>query len=204
MSIRTLIEINHDFGPTEAGLAEWASAMRRYIGSGDKSLLPQGVTFINQRRHSQPSPDGNIIRLDGLELRLDIDRAKWRGVPIDLTRSEFKVVSLLAALPDTDISYREIYDAVKGRRFLVGSGPEGYRANVRTFIKRIRRKFAAIDPRFSSIQVYPSFGYRWRTMNDAGSTARTEQSVPSGVLDGVSHPVNPPLSMRAIPSGVRG
>ena len=43
-----------------------------------------------------------------------------------------------------------------------GEGPEGYRANVRTFIKRIRQKFRNIDPQFEQIENYPGFGYRWR------------------------------------------
>ncbi|HEY1430871.1 MAG TPA: DNA-binding response regulator, partial [Stellaceae bacterium] len=37
----------------------------------------------------------------------------------------------------------------------------GYRANVRTFIKRIRKKFRDVDPGFDHIENYAGFGYRW-------------------------------------------
>ncbi len=40
-------------------------------------------------------------------------------------------------------------------------GAEGYRANVRTFIKRIRKKFRDLDPDFDQIHNYAGFGYRW-------------------------------------------
>jgi DNA-binding winged helix-turn-helix (wHTH) protein len=35
------------------------------------------------------------------------------------------------------------------------------RANLRTFIKRIRKKFRDGDPSFDQIENYPGFGYRW-------------------------------------------
>ena len=48
------------------------------------------------------------------------------------------------------------------RGFVAGSGPDGYRANVRTFMKRIRQKFRELDEDFDEIENYPGFGYRWR------------------------------------------
>ena len=45
---------------------------------------------------------------------------------------------------------------------MAGYGPEGYRANVRSFIKRIRKKFRELDAEFDQIENYPGFGYRWR------------------------------------------
>jgi two-component system, OmpR family, response regulator ChvI len=50
---------------------------------------------------------------------------------------------------------------VHGKDFIAGHGAEGYRANVRTFIKRIRKKFRDCDPDFDRIDNYPGFGYRW-------------------------------------------
>ena len=42
------------------------------------------------------------------------------------------------------------------------AGTDGYRANVRTVIKRIRNKFRALDPAFDEIESYTGFGYCWR------------------------------------------
>ena len=64
------------------------------------------------------------------------------------------------------MSYREIYDLVHGEGFVAGAGEDGYRANVRTFIKRIRQKFRDLDDTFDRIENYPSYGYRWATGAD--------------------------------------
>jgi two-component system response regulator ChvI len=61
-----------------------------------------------------------------------------------------------------DVSYRQLYDVLKGESFIAGSGSEGYRANVRTLVKRIRQKFCDVDDQFSAIVSVPGFGYRWR------------------------------------------
>ena len=53
-------------------------------------------------------------------------------------------------------------NVIHGAGFAAGEGAEGYRSNVRAFIKRIREKFTTIDPDFDAIQNYPGFGYRWR------------------------------------------
>ena len=46
--------------------------------------------------------------------------------------------------------------------FVAGSGEHGYYTNVRSLMKRIRRKFLAVDPGFSEIGNLPSVGYLWR------------------------------------------
>ncbi len=97
------------------------------------------------------------------DLTLDQEscRAFWRGTAVDLTISEFKVVRLLVSKTGRDVSYREIYDAVRGEGFQAGSGDDGYRANVRALVKRVRQKFRDVDPEFDGITNYPGFGYRW-------------------------------------------
>jgi two-component system, OmpR family, response regulator ChvI len=108
---------------------------------------------------SPPAPPAML--LGRLELRFDTSRALWGGRLVDLTLTEFKILALLAERAGQDIGYREIYDLVHGKDFVAGHGAEGYRANVRTFIKRIRKKFRDSDPDFDRIDNYPGFGYRW-------------------------------------------
>src|SRR5215468_2062593 len=96
-----------------------------------------------------------------LELRNDINRAFYDGKRVDLTLTEFQIVRLLANADDTDVSYRQIYDLVRGKDFIAGYGEDGYRVNVRSFIKRIRQKFRDVDDGFACIENYPGFGYRW-------------------------------------------
>jgi two-component system response regulator ChvI len=106
---------------------------------------------------STPAPQ----RVGQLELRFDTSRALWAGRPVELTLTEFRILALLAERAGQDVGYREIYDLVHGKDFVAGHGAEGYRANVRTFIKRIRKKFRDSDPDFDRIVNYPGFGYRW-------------------------------------------
>ena len=87
--------------------------------------------------------------------------AHWKGSEIYLTRTEFAVLSMLASQPGTDFTYRAIYDVVRSKGFMAGKGPNGYRANVRSFIKRIRKKIRDVDPEFDGIRNYFGFGYRW-------------------------------------------
>ena len=123
-------------------------------------LIAEGVrpapTLKTEGRQS-----GDVLHLGHLELRFDINRASWSGTPIDLTLTEFKIIALLALRTGEDVSYREIYDLVHGKNFVAGYGDEGYRANVRTFIKRIRKKLRDVDPEFEHIHNYAGFGYRW-------------------------------------------
>jgi two-component system response regulator ChvI len=106
--------------------------------------------------------DTPVLRNGPLELRIDIKRAFWNGQQIDLTLTEFAIVHYMASRPGADVTYRQIYDLVRGKDFVAGYGPDGYRSNVRSFIKRIRKKFRDVDPDFDHVENYPGFGYRWR------------------------------------------
>lgn len=101
------------------------------------------------------------INLGDLKLLPVSKRAMWKDRELDLTLTEFKIVNLLAERSGEDVGYREIYDLVHGRDFVAGDGEQGYRANVRAFIKRIRQKFRNVDPEFDRISNYPGFGYCW-------------------------------------------
>jgi hypothetical protein len=54
MSYRTLVELNHDYCPTDETLLEWAKAMVAYMRSGFLAELPKGVTWKDMRHHSDP------------------------------------------------------------------------------------------------------------------------------------------------------
>ncbi len=59
------------------------------------------------------------------------------------------------------MTYRSLYDRVHYEGFIAGSGDQGYRTNVRSVIKRIRKKFREVDPTFAEIENYLAFGYCW-------------------------------------------
>jgi two-component system response regulator ChvI len=125
------------------------------------SVILQRLSLIMDGR-KRPVPVGSEIMQRGkLELRPAIGRAFWDGHRIELTLTEFTILQTLAETPKRDFSYRDIYDIVRGRGFVAGWGEEGYRVNVRSFIKRIRQKFRALDDSFDCIKNYSGYGYYW-------------------------------------------
>lgn len=109
-----------------------------------------------------PAPAGKAsIRAGALELNAAGKNVMWQGQPVPLTIGEFDIVEALVARAGDNLSYRDIYDIVRGQGFIAGQGDDGYRQNVRTFIKRIRKKFREVDSDFDAIENYPGYGYRW-------------------------------------------
>jgi two-component system, OmpR family, response regulator ChvI len=60
------------------------------------------------------------------------------------------------------VTYRAIYGRLHYEDFIAGAGADGYRANVRSAIKRIRNKLRSFDPTFDEIENYTGFGYCWK------------------------------------------
>ena len=131
-------------------------------GRGPAIILHRIGLATQQRRHTPPVVDAPDLQRGCLLLRRQVRRALWNGVDVPLSRTEFDVVLYLVAAAGRDVSYREIYDVIKGQGFVAGSGEADYRANVRATIKRIRRKFEEVAQDFDSLGTYPGFGYRWR------------------------------------------
>jgi two-component system response regulator ChvI len=98
----------------------------------------------------------------GPALAITDRRVFWRGVDVNLTHGEYRVIELLSSEPGKYRTYRDIYDVVRPPGFIAGDGTDGFKGNVRSLIKRIRRKFVAIDPGFDSISNYSSVGYGWK------------------------------------------
>jgi two-component system response regulator ChvI len=139
------------------------------------SIILQRLKLIIEGPKAVSGPGGqteqpSTVHYGQLELRVDIKRAFWAGEQVDLTLTEFSIVQYMAARAGHDVTYRQIYDLVRGKDFIAGYGTEGYRANVRAFIKRIRKKFRDVDDNFSEIENYPGFGYRWRPRPEEGQT----------------------------------
>jgi two-component system, OmpR family, response regulator ChvI len=97
-----------------------------------------------------------------LVLNTETSRACWSQVDVGLTLGEYNIVHLLASNAGSFATYRAIYDRLRFEGFIAGTGNDGYRANVRSVIKRIRNKFRASDAAFDEIENYTGFGYCWR------------------------------------------
>jgi two-component system response regulator ChvI len=148
---------------------EYAALDRGAVDFVDKArgipILVKRLRLIVQvsRGPTVPSTPQESMQCGKLQLRADINRAYWDGSDVDLTVTEFKIIYLLVLRAGEYVTYRSIYDCVHHAGFVAGSGEEGFRTNVRSSIKRIRNKFRGFDARFSEIENYPAFGYRWRS-----------------------------------------
>lgn len=87
-------------------------------------------------------------------LRLDVMRlaAEWEGQPVALTLTEFWMVHTLARTPGHVKSRDQLMHDAR----LVDDG------TITSHVKRIRRKFAALDPAFDAIESVYGMGYRWK------------------------------------------
>jgi two-component system, OmpR family, response regulator ChvI len=108
-------------------------------------------------------------------------RASWGGADVGLSMGEYKIVRLLASNVGRAVSNRAIYDKLHYEGFIAGPGTDGYRANVRSYIKRIRKKFLKLDPTFAEIEAFAGFGYCWRSgeaSSGPGTQNETEAKPP--------------------------
>lgn len=147
----------------DAGAADFVDKSRSYTILRKRLDLILHAAKGGGPEHAEPGDAGTDLETGSLKLRTESKRAYWREKELALTVSEFEIVRLLVETDGRDVAFRDIYDVVHGKGFWAGEGEDGYRTNVRTFVKRIRKKFRDVDPDFDSIQSYPNFGYRWTT-----------------------------------------
>jgi len=126
------------------------------------AILAARLRLIVRNDRQAPKP-GQVLQCRRLTLKTEAGRAYWDDIDVNLTVSEFKIVHLIASRGGEYVPYRQIYDAMHYVGFVAGNGEHGYRANVRSSIKRIRRKFQECDPTFDEIRNYNGFGYCWGT-----------------------------------------
>jgi len=100
-------------------------------------------------------------RIGDLTLLRVTERALWRQQDIGLTVMEYKILLRLVSQEGEPLSYRAIYDTAHYEGFVAGSGEHGHNTNVRSIMKRMRKKFVAVDPAFAEIQNVTCVGYRW-------------------------------------------
>ena len=99
-----------------------------------------------------PVVEEDLIQRGNLRLNLERMTVHWLEQRVDLTVTEFWMVHALARHPGH----------VKNRQQLMESANVVLDDNtITSHIKRIRRKFQAIDPAFAAIETAYGVGYRW-------------------------------------------
>lgn len=113
------------------------------------------VAALFRRVEALKAGDAAGERLEQGSLTVDRDRmsVQWKSAPVPLTVTEFWVVHALAQHPGHVRSREQLMAAAN---VVLDDG------TVTSQIKRIRAKFASVDPSFDAIQTVYGMGYRWK------------------------------------------
>jgi two-component system OmpR family response regulator len=100
----------------------------------------------------RPLADENRLTRGSLEIDIDRMTVRWQNQAVGLTLTEFWMVHALARYPGH----------VKNRQQLMDAAQAVLDDNtITSHIKRIRRKFVALDADFNAVETVYGMGYRW-------------------------------------------
>ena len=126
-----------------------------YLGKGISlaQLVARVRTLLRRvEALSRPIPAPDVRRVGALALDVERLEARWDDAPVELTVTEFRLVACLAERPGQVRSRAQLMaaaDLVLDDR------------TVTAHVKRIRRKFEALDPGFAALGTVYGLGYRW-------------------------------------------
>jgi len=99
------------------------------------------------------SAQSSARRIGDLLLDQDALLVSWRGNPISLSGTEFRMLAKLVRVPGHAVSYETLMNATM--QSLVTNN------TINTHMRNIRKKFERADPDFACIKSEYGYGYRW-------------------------------------------
>lgn len=109
--------------------------------------------FRRMQAMQEQAPAEEALERDGLRIDLKRFAVSWKDRPVELTLTEFWIVHALARHPG-HVKDRE--QLMRDAQLVVDD------ATITSHIKRIRRKFSAVDAGFDRIDTVYGMGYRWK------------------------------------------
>jgi two-component system, OmpR family, response regulator ChvI len=112
---------------------------------------------LERREANAENPEPDAPRLERGRLIMDPARHKvlWDELGVSLTVTEFLILEALAQRPGVVKSRNQLLDIAYSDDVYVDD------RTIDSHIKRIRRKFRAVDPEFDSIETLYGVGYRF-------------------------------------------
>jgi two-component system OmpR family response regulator len=101
---------------------------------------------------SQAPAAEDVLRRGALALDAQRMSATWNGKPVGLTVTEFWMVHSMARHPG---HVKDRDQLMSDAEMVVDDG------TITSHVKRIRKKFLAVDPSFAAIETVYGMGYRW-------------------------------------------
>jgi two-component system OmpR family response regulator len=102
---------------------------------------------------AEPHLGEETLQRGPLELDLKRFSVRWHGKEVALTLTEFWMVHALAKHPEHVKSREQL---MRDANLVVDEG------TITSHVKRMRRKFLAVDPAFEAIDTVYGIGYRWK------------------------------------------
>ena len=113
------------------------------------------IAALFRRIEVQREPRGldEVVSRGPLELDMKRLSASWNGVRVPLTLTEFWMVHSLARFPG---HVKNRVQLMRDSNLVVDDD------TVTSHVKRVRRKFHAVDPAFDAVETVYGMGYRWK------------------------------------------
>ena len=136
-------------------------------------LLMERIKALLRRRELDENANNgddknNAIFRDNLMMDQSRHECTWKGNPLNLTVTEFLLLKSLAYRPGLVKNRDQLIDTAYGENIYVDD------RTIDSHIKRLRKKFRAIDPNFSQIETLYGVGYRYNRSN-------TEKNIPGKI-----------------------
>ncbi len=136
-------------------------------------LLIERIKALLRRRELDENANNgddknNAIFRDNLMMDQSRHECTWKGNPLNLTVTEFLLLKSLAYRPGLVKNRDQLIDTAYGENIYVDD------RTIDSHIKRLRKKFRAIDPSFSQIETLYGVGYRYNGSN-------TEKNIPGKI-----------------------
>lgn len=123
-------------------------------------LLLERIRTLLRRSEQRENPDAEPAEpiMERNDLTLDPSRhlCTWQGDPVNLTVTEFLIIKALAQRPGHVKSRDQLMDAAYGENIYVDD------RTIDSHIKRLRKKFRAVNDNFDHIETLYGIGYRYR------------------------------------------
>jgi len=121
-------------------------------------LIERIRTLLRREVNRGGTEKGGEAAITRGELTLDPNRhlCTWKNGPVELTVTEFLLLKALAQRPGHVKSRDQLMDSAYGENIYVDD------RTIDSHIKRLRKKFKAIDNEFNQIETLYGVGYRYR------------------------------------------
>lgn len=128
---------------------------QRLLVARIRAILRRSELAREDAEEPSTVPEAEVLQRGRLEMDPARHAVRWLGQPVSLTVTEFLILEALAARPGMIKSRNQLMDAAYSDDVFVDD------RTIDSHIKRLRRKFRAVDPEFGAIETLYGAGYSY-------------------------------------------